>query len=135
MQTEFTTTDILAIIGAVTATIGTVAGVAALAWDVTGGSVLELASGFTVQKDIYVASHDKKVEKPDGPHLLIKVVNTGQSKTVIEDVSWAYFETRWNMWDRGGTDSRSVHYEQQVSHHIRLNRENAGYSYTSRSKV
>lgn len=100
MQTNFTTTDILALVGAITGTIGTVAGVAALAWDVYKWKHSGPALRVTVQKDMYARSHDKEVKEPDGPHLLIKVVNTGQLKTVIEDVSLAYFETRWSMWTR-----------------------------------
>lgn len=134
MQTEFTTTDILAIIGAVTGAIGTVAGVAAFS---LGRLQVEAfwtgSQGYSTKR--YAASHEREVEKPDGPYLLIKVVNIGQSKTVIEDVSLAYFETRWNMWTRWDRFTFNSPRATGVTPHTLEPGERWFNGYTSRSKV
>ena len=93
------TTDILALVGAVTGIIGTVAGISALAWDVYKWRYSE-----KVRLEVTATPNFVSTVDPDTKHINVSVTNIGKIPTTIKLLSLTGFNSKKEMKKRYGEE-------------------------------
>jgi hypothetical protein len=99
-----TTTDVLAIIGAVTGIIGTIAGLLALGWDYYKWRYAERVLLRVWATPGFVSTSDPRRT----PFIMVSVTNIGKIPTTLKIISLHGFESKWGMRKRNGKKAAIV---------------------------
>ncbi|MBS1770033.1 MAG: hypothetical protein JSS77_10250 [Acidobacteria bacterium] len=97
IQSGLTTTDVLAIIGAVTGIVGTIAGVSALVWDYYKWRHSERVRLTVLATPGFVSTSD-----PYTKYIHISVTNVGKIPTTIKLLSFHGFDSKKHLKSRRG---------------------------------
>jgi hypothetical protein len=97
-KTGLTTTDVLAIIGAVTGIIGTIAGLVALGWDYYKWRYAERVQLKVLAVPGFLATHDPRREE----FIMVSVTNVGKIPTTLKVISLHGFESKKKLKKRNG---------------------------------